>query len=99
MNAAGVEEYLIAVALVLVTVTATVAALTRDPVRQAVVLALLGLCLSLLFMFLQAPDVALSQLAVGTVVTPLLILLTARKVRRTSGPRGGRDGQEEGRRR
>ncbi|OLZ74315.1 hypothetical protein AV521_01115 [Streptomyces sp. IMTB 2501] len=84
MNAAGLDNYLIAVALVLVTVTATVAALTRDPVRQAVVLALLGLCLTVLFTFLQAPDVALSQLAVGTVVTPLLILLTVRKVRRSS---------------
>jgi uncharacterized MnhB-related membrane protein len=97
VNAAGVEEYLIAVALVLVTVTATVAALTRDPVRQAVVLALLGLCLALLFTFLQAPDVALSQLGVGSVVTPLLILLTVRKARRTSGPRGGRNGRPKGR--
>jgi uncharacterized MnhB-related membrane protein len=97
VSAAGAEEYLIAVALVLVTVTATVAALTRDPVRQAVVLALLGLCLALLFTFLQAPDVALSQLAVGSVVTPLLILLTVRKVRRTPGPRGGRDGGRDGR--
>ncbi|MGW0994282.1 Na(+)/H(+) antiporter subunit B [Streptomyces sp. NPDC002520] len=99
MRAAGVEEYLIAVALVLVTVTATLAALTHDPVRQAVVLALLGLCLALLFTFLQAPDVALSQLAVGTVVTPLLILLAVRKVRRVSGERGGGNGRAQGRRR
>jgi multisubunit Na+/H+ antiporter MnhB subunit len=37
----------------------------------------------------QAPDVALSQLAVGSAITPLLVLLTVRKVRR--GPRQERD--------
>jgi uncharacterized MnhB-related membrane protein len=78
----AVSNYLIVVALILVTATATVAAVTRDPVRQAMVLAMLGMTLALLFALLQAPDVALSQLAVGTAVTPLLILLTVRKVRR-----------------
>jgi uncharacterized MnhB-related membrane protein len=77
-----IESYLIGFALLLVVGVATVAALTRDPVRQAAVLAVLGLCLALLFVLLQAPDVALSQLGVGAAVTPLLILLTARKVRR-----------------
>ncbi|MGW2374221.1 MULTISPECIES: Na(+)/H(+) antiporter subunit B [Kitasatospora] len=70
------------IALLLTAVTATAAALTRDPVRQAAVLALLGLCLALLFTVLQAPDVALSQLGVGSAITPLLILLTVRRVRR-----------------
>jgi energy-converting hydrogenase B subunit D len=82
----GAVDFLVAAALVLVTAAATCAALTRDPARQAVVLAVLGVCLSLLFLVLQAPDVALSQLAVGTAVTPLLILLTVRKIRR--GPVG-----------
>ncbi|GGZ44960.1 Na(+)/H(+) antiporter subunit B [Streptomyces bluensis] len=91
MNGAVAQDYVIAVALVLVTVSATAAALTRDPMRQAVVLAMLGLCLAVLFTLLQAPDVALSQVAVGTVVTPLLILLTVRKVRGTSS--GGDDGR------
>ncbi|NUP16376.1 MAG: DUF4040 domain-containing protein, partial [Streptomyces sp.] len=33
----------------------------------------------------QAPDVALSQLAVGGALTPLLLLLSVRKVRRRKG--------------
>ncbi|KDN87555.1 Na(+)/H(+) antiporter subunit B [Kitasatospora cheerisanensis] len=77
---------LIAVALLLTAAFATLAALTRDPARQAIVLSGLGLALAFLFTTLQAPDVALSQLGVGTAVTPLLILLTVRKVRR---PRAG----------
>lgn len=83
----GAVDFLVAAALVLVTVAATCAALTRDPVRQSVLLSVLGVCLALLFLVLQAPDVALSQLAVGSAVTPLLILLTVRRVRR--GARGG----------
>lgn len=91
MNTApAAVDFLVVAALVLVTAAATAAALTRDPVRQAVVLSVLGLCLTLLFLAVQAPDVALSQLAVGSAVTPLLILLTVRKVRR--GARGDRPG-------
>lgn len=90
---------LVAVALVFVVVCATVAVLCRDPVRQALVLAVLGLGLAVLFAVLQAPDVALSQLAVGTALTPLLILLTVRKVARRStadADTASRDGGDEG---
>ncbi|MFF3644110.1 Na(+)/H(+) antiporter subunit B [Streptomyces sp. NPDC002564] len=86
-------------ALLLVAVAATVAVLTRDPVRQAVVLAVLGLLLALLFLLLHAPDVALSQLAVGAAVTPLLILLTARSLRRAAvrdGKRGDGPARDRG---
>ncbi len=94
---------LIAVALLLTAAFATLAVLTRDPARQAVVLSGLGLALAFLFTVLQAPDVALSQLGVGTAITPLLILLTVRKVRREparkapSGDGGGDgDGKDGG---
>ncbi|WP_413806041.1 Na(+)/H(+) antiporter subunit B [Streptomyces sp. OE57] len=86
-------DVLIAVALLLVAGAATAAVLNRDPVRQALVLSFLGLTLALLFTFLQAPDVALSQLAVGSAVTPLMILLTVRKVRRRPG--SGGDGMDK----
>ncbi|MFF8772593.1 Na(+)/H(+) antiporter subunit B [Kitasatospora sp. NPDC015120] len=84
---------LIVVALLCTAVTATTAALTRDPARQAVVLALLGLSLTLLFTVLQAPDVALSQLGVGSAVTPLLILLTVRRIRRGAHSEDDPDGK------
>ncbi|MEV0533541.1 DUF4040 domain-containing protein [Kitasatospora sp. NPDC050463] len=76
------NEWLIGAALAFVVLAATAAVLTRDPARQAVVLSALGLGLAVLFAVLQAPDVALSQLAVGTALTPLLILLSVRKVTR-----------------
>ncbi|MFF9275829.1 hydrogenase subunit MbhD domain-containing protein [Streptomyces griseosporeus] len=75
-------DALIAVALLLVAASATAAVATRDPARQALVLSVLGVVLAVLFTTLQAPDVGLSQLAVGAALTPLLLLLTVRKVRR-----------------
>ncbi|MDF3146490.1 MULTISPECIES: hydrogenase subunit MbhD domain-containing protein [unclassified Streptomyces] len=78
-------DAVIVVALVLVAVCATVAVAVRDPVRQALVLAVLGVVLAVLFTSVQAPDVALSQLAVGGALTPLLLLLSVRKVKRRKG--------------
>ena len=75
-------DWIILVVLLLTAASATAAVLARDPVRQAAVLALLGISLALLFTVLQAPDVGLSQLGVGTALTPLLILLAIRAVRR-----------------
>ncbi|MFH9979080.1 Na(+)/H(+) antiporter subunit B [Streptomyces sp. NPDC017179] len=93
------NDWLTGAALAFVVLAATTAVLTRDPARQAVVLSALGLGLAVLFAVLQAPDVALSQLAVGTALTPLLILLTVRKVtRRSSGARdrtGTGDGEDQ----
>src|SRR5215211_2781462 len=54
-----------AVLLVMVGVAGTLVALTRDPVRQAILAGSFGLILALLFFALQAPDVALSQLVVA----------------------------------
>ncbi|MDC7340169.1 hydrogenase subunit MbhD domain-containing protein [Streptomyces lydicus] len=76
------ENVPVLIGLVLVAVAGTGAVLVRDPVRQSFVLSLLGLALAALFLLLQAPDVALSQLAVGSALTPLMVLLSVRKVRR-----------------
>ncbi len=75
---------LIAVALVLVGISGTAVALTLDPGRQAVSLSVFGILLALLFFLLQAPDVALSQIAVGTAVVPLMVMLAVRKTRKGS---------------
>jgi uncharacterized MnhB-related membrane protein len=76
---------LLVVALLAVAVAGTVVALTPDPERQAVTLSVFGLLLGTVFVLAAAPDVALSQIAVGTALVPLLVLLTVRTVRRRSG--------------
>jgi len=79
---AGVMAVLQAVLLVLAGAGATAVVLTRSPVRQVLVLSAYGLVLALLFLVFQAPDVTLSELAVGTVALPALLLLTLSRVRR-----------------
>jgi uncharacterized MnhB-related membrane protein len=77
-----VNTALIAVSLVLVAAGGTAVVRTPDPGRQAVSLSVYGVLLALLFFVLQAPDVALSQIAVGTALVPLMVMLTVRKTRR-----------------
>ena len=74
---------LVVVALALTAVVGTAVVLTSDIERLAVALSVYGIVLVVLFMALQAPDVALSQLAVGAAVVPLMVLLTWRKLQRT----------------
>jgi uncharacterized MnhB-related membrane protein len=56
--------------------------LTRNPLHQAVVVSFYGILLGLMFFFFQAPDVALSQITIGALAMPLMILLALAKIRR-----------------
>ncbi len=77
----GVMDVLQVTILVLVAAGATAVALTRVLVRQVIVLSVYGLLLAVLFLAFQAPDVTLSELTVGSVVLPILLLLALAKVR------------------
>ncbi len=55
--------------------------LTREPAKQAVGISFYGLLLAVMFFLYQAPDVALSQVVVGAVVLPLIILLTLTRIK------------------
>jgi energy-converting hydrogenase B subunit D len=70
-----------ATVLVLVGAGGTAVVAVRDPLRQAMVASLFGILLAILFFVLQAPDVALSEIVVGAVALPLMILLSLAKIR------------------
>jgi uncharacterized MnhB-related membrane protein len=72
--------------LLLVAAGATAVVLTRNQTRQVILLSIYGVLLAVLFLVFQAPDVTLSELTVGAVLLPLMILLTLAKTRGTSGP-------------
>jgi len=57
--------------------------LIRDRVRQVLALSVYGVLLALLFLAFQAPDVTLSELTVGAVVLPAVLLITLAKVRKS----------------
>ena len=67
--------------LILVAAGATAVVLIRERVRQVLVLSVYGVLLAVLFLAFQAPDVTLSELTVGAIVLPILLLLTLAKVK------------------
>lgn len=77
----GLEAVQIA-ALLIVALGAWAVVAARDPTRQAVVASLYGLTLGILFFSYQAPDVALSNIVIGAVAMPTIILLAIAKTRR-----------------
>jgi len=90
---AGMMDVLQVTVLVLVAAGATMVALTRVPARQVIALSVYGVLLAILFLVFQAPDVTLSELTIGAVALPILLLLTLAKVRERgdsgkSGERG-----------
>ena len=68
--------------LVLVAAGATAVVLIRARVRQVLMLSVYGVLLAVLFLAFQAPDVTLSELTVGAVLLPAVLLLTLAKVRK-----------------
>ena len=71
-----------AVLLVLVALGALLVVASRRPRRLVISMSAYGLVLALLFLAFQAPDVTLSELVVGAVALPLLLLLALSKMRR-----------------
>ena len=67
--------------LVFVAVGGTAVVLTRNPLSQVIGLTFYGLLLALMFFIFQAPDVAFSQIVVGAVALPLMVLLALAKIR------------------
>lgn len=65
----------------LLALSGTGVVLTREPRRQVIMMGFNGLVLALLFLVLQAPDVAFSELAVVTVALPFLFLIALAGVR------------------
>ncbi|HEX4656996.1 MAG TPA: hydrogenase subunit MbhD domain-containing protein [Streptosporangiaceae bacterium] len=78
----GLTDALQVTILVLVAAGATAVVLIRVPARQVIALSVYGLLLAVLFLAFQAPDVTLSELTVGAVALPILLLLALAKVRR-----------------
>jgi energy-converting hydrogenase B subunit D len=82
MISAGLMNTLQVTVLVLVAAGATIVVRTRTRVRQVLALSVYGMLLAILFLVFQAPDVTLSELTVGAVALPIILLLAIAKVRK-----------------
>lgn len=67
--------------LILVGISGFAVVRTRDVTAQVVSLGFYGLITALMFFFFQAPDVALSQVTVGAVALPLMIMLALSRMK------------------
>jgi uncharacterized MnhB-related membrane protein len=65
--------------LIMLIITGTGVVLTKDPLPQSMVISFYGLMLTIFFLVLQAPDVALSEVIVSSVIIPLLSILALSK--------------------
>jgi energy-converting hydrogenase B subunit D len=82
---------LIVLALTLAALAGTAVVFADAPERQAVTLSVFGLALVVVFMVLQAPDVALSELGVGTAIVPWMVMLAIRTMRKDRRERRRRE--------
>jgi energy-converting hydrogenase B subunit D len=73
--------------LLFVGVAGTALVLTRDIYSQPIGVSFFGLMLAVMFLAFQAADVSLSQIVIGAVGLPLMILLAIAKLRRDEGIR------------
>jgi uncharacterized MnhB-related membrane protein len=67
--------------LLLVAVAGFAVVRTRDVTAQVLSLGFYGLLMALVFFFFQAPDVALSQVTVGALALPLMVMLAVSRMK------------------
>lgn len=67
--------------LLLVGVSGFAVVRTHELTAQVLALGFYGLLMALVFFFFQAPDVALSQITVGAVALPLMVMLAISRMK------------------
>jgi energy-converting hydrogenase B subunit D len=67
--------------MLLVAVSGYLVIQTRDVTAQVIALGFYGLLMGLVFFYFQAPDVALSQVTVGAIALPLMVMLAISRMR------------------
>jgi uncharacterized MnhB-related membrane protein len=68
--------------IVLMLVAAFVASIFRDLISAVIAAALVSLIASILFYFLQAPDVAMAEAAIGAALTAAIFIIAIRRTER-----------------
>lgn len=80
------EHVLQVIILLFVAAGGTGVVFTREPASQAIMVSFYGLLMAVLFFVFRAPDVALSQIVVGALALPLMIMLALARVKK-QGPK------------
>ena len=71
--------------LLLLLITGVLAPLQKHPLIMVIIFTTFGLVMSVIWMLLQAPDLAITEAAVGTGVSGVLFYLCLRRIRQMQG--------------
>jgi len=74
--------FVVSFLVVLMLVGAVAASIFRDLISAVIAAALVSLIASILFYFLQAPDVAMAEAAIGAALTAAIFIITIRRTKR-----------------
>ena len=73
-------EILNVILLAVIVACAVAVSLTRDLLSAVIVFMIQGLAMSVVWILLQAPDLAITEAAVGTGISTVLMLATLKKI-------------------
>jgi uncharacterized MnhB-related membrane protein len=74
--------FVVSLLVVLMLIGAVAASIFRDLISAVIAAALVSLIASILFYFLQAPDVAMAEAAIGAALTAAIFIIAIRRTRR-----------------
>ncbi len=81
--------------LIMLAISGFVVVRTQNVIEQVIALSFYGLVTALMFFFFQAPDVALSQITVGSVALPLMIMLALSRMKFRKLTRQQKEGEHD----
>ena len=76
-------------------VCAVSVSVTRSLLSAVIILMSYSVVMSVLWILLEAPDLAVTEAAVGAGVTGVLFFLTLRRIRRADAEAGAREAEDE----
>ncbi len=89
-------EILNVILLAVIVICAVAVSLTRELLSAVIVFMIQGLAMSVVWIMLQAPDLAITEAAVGTGISTVLMLAALKKIHSIQGKEERRDaGKQE----
>ena len=74
--------FVVSLLVVLMLIGAVAASIFRDLISAVIAAALVSLIASILFYFLQAPDVAMAEASIGAALTAAIFIIAIRRTKR-----------------
>lgn len=88
-------EILNVILLAVIVACAVAVSLTRDLLSAVIVFMIQGLAMSVVWILLQAPDLAITEAAVGTGISTVLMLAALKKIQSVQRKEERRDAGEQ----